>query len=50
MADAAMARLGPMIEEAAFAASTNEAWALLAAAAPLGLLLIPFAGKIRTDV
>jgi MFS transporter, DHA2 family, multidrug resistance protein len=39
---------GPMIEQAAFAASANEAWALLAAVALLGLLLIPFA-KPRTD-
>jgi DHA2 family multidrug resistance protein len=34
---------GPMIEQAAFAASANEAWALLSAVALLGLLLIPFA-------
>ncbi len=34
----------PMVEKAAFALSTNEAWALLAFAALLGLLLIPFAG------
>jgi hypothetical protein len=34
----------PMVEKAAFALSTNEAWALLACAALLGLLLIPFAG------
>jgi MFS transporter, DHA2 family, multidrug resistance protein len=34
---------GPMIEQAAFAASANEAWALLAAVALLGLLFIPFA-------
>jgi DHA2 family multidrug resistance protein len=33
----------PMVERAAFALSTNEAWALLACAALLGLLLIPFA-------
>jgi len=33
-----------MIEQAAFATSINEAWALLAAVAVLGLLLIPFAG------
>jgi DHA2 family multidrug resistance protein len=33
----------PMVEKAAFALSTNEAWALLACAALLGLLLIPFA-------
>lgn len=43
MVDAVKADLGPMIEQAAFAASTNEAWALLAAVAVLGLLLIPFA-------
>jgi DHA2 family multidrug resistance protein len=45
-AEAVKAQLGPMIEQAAFAISTNEAWALLAAVALLGLLLIPFA---RTD-
>jgi DHA2 family multidrug resistance protein len=34
---------GPMIEQAALAASANEAWALLSAVALFGLLLIPFA-------
>jgi MFS transporter, DHA2 family, multidrug resistance protein len=34
-----------MVEKAAFALSTNEAWALLAFAALLGLLLVPFAGR-----
>jgi MFS transporter, DHA2 family, multidrug resistance protein len=34
---------GPMIEQAAFAASANEAWALLSAVALFGLLLIPLA-------
>jgi len=34
----------PLVERAAFALSANEAWALLAFAALLGLLLIPFAG------
>jgi DHA2 family multidrug resistance protein len=34
---------GPLIEQAAFAASANEAWALLSAVALFGLLLIPFA-------
>jgi MFS transporter, DHA2 family, multidrug resistance protein len=45
------AYLRPMVEKAAFALSTNEAWALLACAALLGLLLIPFAGPPlrRTD-
>ena len=38
------AYLRPMVEKAAFALSTNEAWALLAAVALLGLLLVPFAG------
>jgi DHA2 family multidrug resistance protein len=33
-----------MVEKAAFALSTNEAWALLACAALLGLLLVAFAG------
>jgi MFS transporter, DHA2 family, multidrug resistance protein len=35
----------PMVERAAFALSTNEAWALLAAVALLGLLLVPLAGR-----
>jgi DHA2 family multidrug resistance protein len=39
------AYLRPMVEKAAFALSTNEAWALLACAALLGLLLVPFAGS-----
>jgi MFS transporter, DHA2 family, multidrug resistance protein len=38
------AYLRPMVEKAAFALSTNEAWALLACVALLGLLLVPFAG------
>jgi DHA2 family multidrug resistance protein len=38
------AYLRPMVEKAAFALSTNEAWAFLALAALAGLLLIPFAG------
>ncbi len=46
VSDAAVeAYLRPMVEKAAFALSTNEAWALLAAVALLGLLLVPFAGK-----
>jgi DHA2 family multidrug resistance protein len=45
-ADAVKADLGPMIEQAAFATSTNEAWALLTAVAVIGLLVIPLA---RTD-
>jgi DHA2 family multidrug resistance protein len=35
----------PMVEKAAFALSVNEAWALLAIVALIGLLLVPFAGK-----
>jgi len=38
------AYLRPMVEKAAFALSANEAWALLACAALVGLLLVPFAG------
>jgi DHA2 family multidrug resistance protein len=38
------AYLRPMVEKAAFALSTNEAWALLACVALLGLLLVSFAG------
>jgi DHA2 family multidrug resistance protein len=39
------AYIRPMVEKAAFALSTNEAWALLAFVALIGLLCIPFAGK-----
>jgi MFS transporter, DHA2 family, multidrug resistance protein len=39
------AYLRPMVEKAAFALSTNEAWILLASVALIGLLLVPFAGK-----
>jgi DHA2 family multidrug resistance protein len=39
------AYLRPMVEKAAFALSSNEAWALLAFAALLGLLCVPFAGR-----
>src|SRR5271169_4691590 len=35
----------PMVEKAAFAMSTNEAWMLLAIVALIGLMLVPFAGK-----
>jgi DHA2 family multidrug resistance protein len=38
------AYLRPLVERAAFALSTNEAWALLACTSLIGLLLIPFAG------
>jgi len=34
-----------MVERAAFAFSVNEAWALLAVVALIGMLLVPFAGK-----
>jgi len=36
----------PMVEKAAFALSSNEAWSVLAGAALLGLFLIPFAGAV----
>ena len=36
-----------MIEQAAFATSVNEAWAMLAAVALLGLLIIPLARSQR---
>lgn len=46
VSDAAVeAYVRPMVEKAAFALSTNEAWALLAGVALLGLLLVPFAGR-----
>jgi len=41
----AIAFVRPMIERTAFAWSVNEAWAMLAAFALLGLLLVPFAWK-----
>jgi DHA2 family multidrug resistance protein len=45
VSDAAVeAYVRPMVEKAAFALSTNEAWALLACVSLLGLLLVPFAG------
>jgi DHA2 family multidrug resistance protein len=51
MSDATVeAYLRPMVEKAAFALSTNEAWALLAAVALLGLLLVPFAGPMPGTV
>jgi len=36
----------PLVEKAAFAISSNEAWSVLACAALLGLFLIPFAGAV----
>jgi len=46
VSDAAVeAYVRPMVEKAAFALSVNEAWALLAIVALIGLLLVPFAGK-----
>jgi MFS transporter, DHA2 family, multidrug resistance protein len=36
----------PLVEKAAFALSSNEAWAVLACAAMVGLLLIPFAAAV----
>jgi DHA2 family multidrug resistance protein len=50
--DAAVeAYVRPMVEKAAFALSVNEAWALLAGVALVGLLIVPFAGASpqRTD-
>ncbi len=46
VSDAAVeAYVRPMVERAAFALSTNEAWALLAGVALLGLMLVPLAGR-----
>jgi MFS transporter, DHA2 family, multidrug resistance protein len=45
---AAEAYVRPLVERAAFALSVNEAWALLACVALLGLLMIPFAGTPPT--
>ena len=36
----------PLVERAAFAISVNEAWALLAIVALIGLLLVPLSGKL----
>jgi DHA2 family multidrug resistance protein len=41
------AYLRPMVEKAAFALSANEAWALLACVALVGLLLVALAGPPR---
>ncbi len=46
----AEAYVRPMVEKAAFALSVNEAWALLACVALLGLMLIPFAGRLPEAV
>ena len=47
--DATQAAIGayvrPMVERAAFAMSVNEAWALLAAVAAAGLVLVVCLGK-----
>jgi MFS transporter, DHA2 family, multidrug resistance protein len=43
------AYLRPMVEKAALALSINEAWALLAGVALLGLLLVPFAGRQQSQ-
>jgi DHA2 family multidrug resistance protein len=45
---AAEAYLRPMIEKAAFAASANEAWLLLACFALLAALLVPFAWEHKS--
>jgi MFS transporter, DHA2 family, multidrug resistance protein len=39
----------PMVERAAFAISVNEAWALLALVALIGLILVPLAGKLPAE-
>ena len=50
VSDAAVeAYVRPLVDRAAFALSTNEAWALLAAAALVGLILVPWAGTSRKD-
>src|SRR6201996_2513615 len=43
----AEAYVRPLVERAAFALSVNEAWALLAIVALIGLLLVPLAGAPR---
>jgi DHA2 family multidrug resistance protein len=44
----AEAYVRPMIEKAAFVGSVNDAWAMLAAFAMLGVLVVPFAWKPAT--
>ena len=43
----AEAYVRPMIEKAAFVWSVNEAWAMLAAFALLGVLVVPFAWRTK---
>src|SRR5262249_54701720 len=46
--DAEIALVRPLVEKASLALCVNEAWALLAGVALLGLLLVPFARDVRT--
>jgi DHA2 family multidrug resistance protein len=43
----AEAYVRPVIEKAAFVSSVNDAWAMMAAFAVLGVLLVPFAWKTK---
>ena len=43
----AEAYVRPMIEKAAFVLSVNDAWAMLAAFALLGVLVVPFAWRTK---
>jgi DHA2 family multidrug resistance protein len=45
--DAEIAFVRPLVEQASLALCINEAWAMLAAVAIVGLLLVPFARDVR---
>jgi DHA2 family multidrug resistance protein len=47
--DAEIAFVRPLVEKAALALCINEAWALLAAVAVIGLVLVPFAKDSKRD-
>jgi DHA2 family multidrug resistance protein len=47
--EAAIAFVRPLVEKASLALCVNEAWAMLACVALVGLLLVPFA-RDTTDV
>ena len=46
--EATIAYIRPFVERASLALSVNEAWAMLACVAVLGLLLVPFARDVKS--
>ena len=46
--EATIAYVRPFVERASLALSVNEAWAMLACVAVLGLLLVPFARDVKS--